>query len=738
MPSQLRKDDARSRRAARACARCHSRKVRCDGSLTGFPCTNCRLDARPCTLHSGKRDKGKQLIRAIAKERSNAYPTPAADRTKLTFVKSQMALKHYFLYVHPFLPVIDEAVFWTKYRSLDSRVGKISTLLFPTILFAASPMQADPTAPPRTGIEKDRLVISQACLLLTWYSTDAERSTNSRWLRIAIRYAKKEQAHLYHELPQSRPGRKVSDLKRLWWCCMIRDRIISLGMRRPIQITPDEFDLQLQEGLSFQDLEEECLNSEVYTPETKISLCGVLASLCHFVAAVPDVIMLVYPTPQNMPFSLADRRAQLNRLEGTKFTLLDWELNWVANPDESARIALCNRICSLIGQNAYLADETDLSRIESCRADLASAICATAHNVKQLILNGVADKLPISAYASSPLSRLAYTLFPQILLSIHTQLSPTPEDKELHELMLVFFTEVFRFLRSQYYTRLILAVSWKALESCRLQMQTQTLSQSRATFITGNTSIDSTTVSGDNGNSGNSSSEELILHNQSPLVPDNALFRYPALFQLKLTEYIRLLQYVDDFMSLRSAPEENAIYPAPAPAIPSQVQPERPQAHEQAKTYSQASSCTTSSLQPAVTATAPTAVSVVDSPKNSSAIYSNYFWIYFGEKELEGESPQTPVAADAGSPSSSSIGINGTDCGIVSGRENGNGESPRSQPSIPFTESGSPGTLVKREEHYSMMQIGVTCRESAMVPALADSPPTAVQNMLDCLPLLGE
>lgn len=46
--------------------------------------------------------------------------------------------KHYFLYVHPCLPVVDEAEFWRKYRSVDASAGKISTLLFQSMLFAAS------------------------------------------------------------------------------------------------------------------------------------------------------------------------------------------------------------------------------------------------------------------------------------------------------------------------------------------------------------------------------------------------------------------------------------------------------------------------------------------------------------------------------------------------------------------------------------------------------------------------
>jgi hypothetical protein len=280
--------------------------------------------------------------------------------------------------------VVDEALFWRKYRCPDGSAGKISTLLFQAMLFATSsvfllgsasptldfadshslflskqpknvdtilfnPRETTSTDEPRypsshtpvinteltlqrlyeLGVEKDRFVVAQASLLLTYYSTDAERSNNSRWLRTAIRHAKKERAHLYHHL---QPCKKTLDLKRLWWCCMIRDRIISLGMRRPIQITPDEFDLN-QPGLSFEDLQEECLQSEVYNPETKVALCRVLASLCHLVVAVTESILLVYPTTHSLPYSLAERRAQLDRLEETKFALLEWEFSWVANPD---------------------------------------------------------------------------------------------------------------------------------------------------------------------------------------------------------------------------------------------------------------------------------------------------------------------------------------------------------------------------------------------------------------------
>ncbi|KAL5340706.1 fungal-specific transcription factor domain-containing protein [Aspergillus crustosus] len=768
---------ARSRRAARACARCHSRKVRCDGSITGFPCTNCRLDGRSCTLHSGKRDKENQLLRAIVKDRerntetlsppssseSQSQPHPGRNRTNVTFIKAQGALKvpiqdvldvftkHYFLYVHPCLPVIDEAVFWRKYRSVDGGAGKISTLLFQAMLFAASsfvPIEAakecgyDSLISARddlyrrakliyeSGIEKDRLVISQASLLLTYYTTDAERSTNSRWLRIAIRHAKKERAHLYYHL---QPNRKTTDLKRLWWCCIIRDRIISLGMRRPIQITRDEFDFR-QLGPSFQDLEDECLNSEVYTPDTKIALCRVLSSLCHLVVAVTDLIMLVYPLTQSMPYSLADRRAQLNRLEETKFALLEWEFTWVANPDgkefyihpsltlytnlcaiyfQSARIALCNRICLLIGQTTYLTDETDPSRIESCRAELAAAIRSTADNVKQLILNGVADKLPISA--------VAYTLLPQILLSIQTQLSTTPEDKQLHEVMLVFFTEISRSLRSQYYMRLILAVSWKALELCR--PSALTIHETEAGISRNELVITSSSVtSGD----------------CKRRVDNEGLFYYPSLFQLKLTEYIRLLRYVDEFMSLRVAPGEDGIYPFPGVS----VQEEMGLGMQGLDSYAEVRAVTTTNRSDPLHKSAYDGDDDCKIKEEDDSWAENYFRLYFGEAELADGWEDSSVNGSSGSAatitdSGSSCGTAGPESGAGASSEDGYKETPDCI-SVRDLDSGD-GMGVARGVPMPCKDLYIkpdTKPESIKVYGDPTSHP--LQSMLDCLPLLGE
>jgi hypothetical protein len=50
--SQLRSKPSR-KRSLQACLTCRSRKVRCDVSIHGQPCTNCSLDDKQCRLSSG-------------------------------------------------------------------------------------------------------------------------------------------------------------------------------------------------------------------------------------------------------------------------------------------------------------------------------------------------------------------------------------------------------------------------------------------------------------------------------------------------------------------------------------------------------------------------------------------------------------------------------------------------------------------------------------------------------------
>jgi hypothetical protein len=57
-------------------------------------------------------------------------------------------LRHYFLYVHPCMPVVDEARFWEIYHGDDessSPTQEFSLLLFQAMLFAASSVRSRST-----------------------------------------------------------------------------------------------------------------------------------------------------------------------------------------------------------------------------------------------------------------------------------------------------------------------------------------------------------------------------------------------------------------------------------------------------------------------------------------------------------------------------------------------------------------------------------------------------------------
>ncbi|KAL4935929.1 hypothetical protein BDV06DRAFT_233841 [Aspergillus oleicola] len=189
----------RTRRAPKACSWCHHRKVRCDASIRGCPCTRCRQDGRPECVLRGKLPRNfagfagaqnsntdsstvnqtnphLERIRALAFEADGRELTinltftsslsghvgfanyhflellglSTLDREDIAFLASKGCLsvpeesvldefvRQYFLQVHPSSPVIDEAEFWRVYRNPGTG-KKISLFVFQAILFAGLP-----------------------------------------------------------------------------------------------------------------------------------------------------------------------------------------------------------------------------------------------------------------------------------------------------------------------------------------------------------------------------------------------------------------------------------------------------------------------------------------------------------------------------------------------------------------------------------------------------------------------
>ncbi|KAF5725015.1 cutinase transcription factor 1 beta [Fusarium mundagurra] len=122
---------------------------------------------------------------------------------------------------------------------------------------------------------------------------DQER-TNSIWLSTAIHLAQAAGADQFHT--SSNPSlTSVNELKRLWWCCIVRDRILPLGMRRQLHITSLDVAhtnyLPTEKGF-WREID----GSRVYAPQTKRTLVRLFITLCELTVPLTDVIKIVYPT----------------------------------------------------------------------------------------------------------------------------------------------------------------------------------------------------------------------------------------------------------------------------------------------------------------------------------------------------------------------------------------------------------------------------------------------------------
>lgn len=114
-------------------------------------------------------------------------------------------------------------------------------------------------------------------------------------MTIAIHNAKAEHAHQFHETG-IRTQRSKRTLKRLWWSCIIRDRILSLVFSRPLQALGEIFDTN-RPLLNVGDMEKEFFQSDVYEPHVKDALCHITISLCRLAVAMTNVLCLTNSPP---------------------------------------------------------------------------------------------------------------------------------------------------------------------------------------------------------------------------------------------------------------------------------------------------------------------------------------------------------------------------------------------------------------------------------------------------------
>ncbi|KAH6697413.1 hypothetical protein F5X68DRAFT_226788 [Plectosphaerella plurivora] len=255
-------------------------------------------------------------------------------------------MRQYFTHIQPMLPMLSETDFWEAFTTPTPHESKMSSLLLvQSMLFAACSTVSSSTLAQLgysstrqtrasfyrkakllydMGVETSAMATAQAALLLTFWNppSRADLKPNTMWLMIATENAKKAKADRYAEsadAPMADPA-KGSQLRRLWWCCIIRDRILPLGLRRSPQITSAHFDLEKNMETGYKDLQAEILRSKMHSEATLKTLAIIIERVVKLSVILTDVLLLAFPLkgaahPDEIP------QSQMKRC---KAALLSW------------------------------------------------------------------------------------------------------------------------------------------------------------------------------------------------------------------------------------------------------------------------------------------------------------------------------------------------------------------------------------------------------------------------------
>ncbi|KAJ5824739.1 Transcription factor [Penicillium robsamsonii] len=540
----------RTKRSPTACSWCRHRKVRCDASILGSPCTRCRQDGRsecvlrvqnpkqsPKSAHPGlptqrsltsstgrhsddrRQSKGDQTLtsqlrehRLSSDERSTSPPdSPNVPYTEYPFVESQQLLslpsedialltskdclslppsdvideffEQYFKHMHPLIPVLDEAEFWRIYRNNQSASPKISLFVLQSLLCASCPFvplkilrqcgfdnrrEARKKLYNRAKIlfekrtEERSHANAQGAVLLTNYTSADDPQSGSLWVTRAIEHAMLIDA-------QSSLGENVaiSLKKRLWWSILLRDRSLSIGLRRRPQVTSTSLH-GWSDWLSTEDFSEELHQSQVYDYDTKKCLLEALQKQCELAVLLTDLVTLAFThqkTPRRL-LSMIEFQGLLLSIKKIKKSLNEWELpkqplgapsnrsrsegndaverltNMTYMYYHAAQVNLAQYAAFILEENVFYAGDKYNNMVLEISNDLRDGVEGLSLVMEHFSINGYADILPLSV--------LGYVSMPLVLAAIDLKLSPSQKETEARQRRLNSLSQIIRHSETLY------------------------------------------------------------------------------------------------------------------------------------------------------------------------------------------------------------------------------------------------------------------------------------------------
>jgi hypothetical protein len=204
-------------------------------------------------------------------------------------------LKAYIHYVHTYMPLLDLEDFLQTIVQNDG-IRRMSLLLFQAVMFAGTAfidlkhLQASGYSSRKAArkaffqrarllydfdYEVDRISLVQSLLLMTyWYETPDDQKDTWHWMGVSLSLA--HTIGLHRDPANSRMDiRRQRMWKRIWWSTYTRDRLIALGMRRPMRVKDDDCDVPM---LTLDDFEFHPFSPEIVT---MVGSSEILQSVTH-------------------------------------------------------------------------------------------------------------------------------------------------------------------------------------------------------------------------------------------------------------------------------------------------------------------------------------------------------------------------------------------------------------------------------------------------------------------------
>lgn len=269
------------------------------------------------------------------------------------------------------------------------------------------------------GIERDPVAISQACLVLTYYAPSYNvLRVNSTWLVTAARYARIARANTFYLVDDTDRART---LKRLWWCILFRDRILSLGIRQPFNV---ELDAQLTDErhiLQKEDFQHD-VESRTHNQGTQMRLFEIAMATCRLVQCLTPALRILYQyeridqrvsqASQSLPSTLTDIQKSLDDLQCWFNSVIKSFPSPIALDDAShsvcimANMMFCYYSTAVFGLNTHLIliyetipQSKSLVPFETAVKALEPAMDDISVRVQELLQVRLTQYLPISASA---------------------------------------------------------------------------------------------------------------------------------------------------------------------------------------------------------------------------------------------------------------------------------------------------------------------------------------------------